>query len=42
VAYSTISVLFERVARPIPPFKGVSELPFGWLRELRPDRLWGR
>lgn len=39
VAFSTISILLERVAPPVggPQFSG--RLPFAWLRELGPDRL---
>jgi len=39
VAFSTISILLERVASPVggPQFSG--RLPFAWLRELGPSRL---
>ena len=40
VAYSTISARFERVARQIEMIKGYTRLPFRWLRELDPNRLW--
>jgi len=40
VAYSTISVRFERVARQIEMIKGYTQLPFRWLRQLDPNRLW--
>jgi len=39
VAYSTITVTFERVAQQTH-FRGVARLPFAWLRELDPNRLW--
>jgi hypothetical protein len=40
VAFSTISVKFERVARQISTISNFRQLPFGWLRELDPNRLW--
>ena len=40
VALSTISVRFERVARRTEMLKGYTRLPFHWLRELDPNRLW--
>ncbi len=40
VAYSTISVQFERVARQTELIRGFRQLPFTWLRELDPNRLW--
>jgi hypothetical protein len=40
VAYSTISVQFERVARQTELIRGFRQLPFAWLRELDPNRLW--
>ena len=40
VAYSTITVQFERVARQTELMRGFRELPFYWLRELDPNRLW--
>ncbi|MBN2559340.1 MAG: DUF4349 domain-containing protein [Phycisphaerae bacterium] len=38
VAYSTITVTFERVYRTVPTPQ-LMKLPFGWLRELDPNRL---
>lgn len=40
VAYSTITVQFERVARQGEAIRGFRQLPFHWLRELDPNRLW--
>ena len=40
VAYSTITVQFERVARQTELIRGYQQLPFAWLRELDPNRLW--
>lgn len=40
VAYSTISAQFERVARQTELLRGYQRLPFEWLRELDPNRLW--
>jgi hypothetical protein len=40
VAYSTITAQFERVARQTELIRGFRELPFYWLRELDPNRLW--
>jgi hypothetical protein len=39
VAYSTIAVTFERVARTGPGLTRPVALPFDWLRELDPQRL---
>ncbi len=40
VAYSAISVSFVRVAPRVSAAVGARRLPFHWLRELHPDRLW--
>ena len=40
VAYGTISAQFERVARQTELIKSFRQLPFYWLRELDPNRLW--
>lgn len=40
VAYSAISVSFVRVAPRASAAVGARRLPFRWLRELHPDRLW--
>ena len=40
VAYSTISAQFERVARQTNTIQGYGELPFYWLQQLDPNRLW--
>ncbi len=42
VAFSTIRVDFERVARKGQIPAGAKQLPFPWLRELDPNRLWAR
>lgn len=40
VAFSAITICFERVAPRVAAAAGAHELPFHWLRELRPGRLW--
>lgn len=40
VAYSAISISFVRVAPRVSAATGARQLPFHWLRQLHPDRLW--
>ena len=40
VAFCTITVTFERVERRAYRFSGMIKLPFPWLHNLHPDRLW--
>lgn len=40
MAFSTILTRFERVARQTEITKGFQQLPFRWLRDLDPNRLW--
>ncbi|MCC7290749.1 MAG: DUF4349 domain-containing protein [Phycisphaerales bacterium] len=40
VAYSAISISFVRVAPRVSAAAGARQLPFYWLRQLHPDRLW--
>ena len=40
IAFSTIAVAFERVASKAAVPAGLQRLPFAWLRELDPQRLW--
>ena len=40
VSLSTLSISFVKVDRPANRFSGLRTLPFPWLRDLKPDRLW--
>lgn len=40
IAFSTITVYFERIARQIPSVQNFRQLPFVWLRSLDPAQLW--